>query len=230
MSKPRPVALDLCCGRGGWTGAFLSAGFEVVGVDIQRFKDYPAGAHFLWADLLALKKAIAESPNPRAVVREFRRLRVVVASPPCTQYSKLDQPGLFPNLGTQDVDVQLWEACAQIAILLQVPLVLENVRGAQKIHGTAEAHYGSFYLWGDGVPALLPKLPGRQGRPSLKWNHRSPSLRAKIPNELAQHIARYHMSLCVRRSAPTRVSTAVSTRVQQLATVCGTERLTEGLL
>jgi hypothetical protein len=30
-----------------------------------------------------------------------------------------------------------------------VPMVVENVRGAQKWVGRAQAHYGSFYLWGD---------------------------------------------------------------------------------
>ena len=36
-----------------------------------------------------------------------------------------------------------------------IPLVVENVCGAQKWVGKARWHYGSFYLWGD-VPALMP--------------------------------------------------------------------------
>jgi hypothetical protein len=36
-----------------------------------------------------------------------------------------------------------------------IPLIVENVRGAQKWVGQARWHYGSFYLWGD-VPALMP--------------------------------------------------------------------------
>jgi hypothetical protein len=36
-----------------------------------------------------------------------------------------------------------------------IPLVVENVCGAQKWVGRARWHYGSFYLWGD-VPALMP--------------------------------------------------------------------------
>jgi hypothetical protein len=44
-----------------------------------------------------------------------------------------------------------------------IPLVVENVKGAQPWVGRAAWHYGSFYLWGD-VPALMPftthrKLP-----------------------------------------------------------------------
>lgn len=36
-----------------------------------------------------------------------------------------------------------------------IPLLIENVKGAQRWIGGARWHYGSFYLWGD-VPALMP--------------------------------------------------------------------------
>ena len=36
-----------------------------------------------------------------------------------------------------------------------IPLIVENVRGAQKWVGRARWNFGSFYLWGD-VPALMP--------------------------------------------------------------------------
>ncbi len=36
-----------------------------------------------------------------------------------------------------------------------IPMVVENVRGANPWVGRAKWHYGSFYLWGD-VPALMP--------------------------------------------------------------------------
>lgn len=36
-----------------------------------------------------------------------------------------------------------------------VPIIIENVRGAQKWVGKARWNFGSFYLWGD-VPALMP--------------------------------------------------------------------------
>ncbi len=45
------------------------------------------------------------------------------------------------------------EACA--AAGRYIPLVVENVCGAQNWVGRARWHYGSFYLWGD-VPALMP--------------------------------------------------------------------------
>lgn len=38
----KPIALDLCCGKGGWARGFIAEGWNVVGVDIQDFSaDYP---------------------------------------------------------------------------------------------------------------------------------------------------------------------------------------------
>ncbi len=42
-----------------------------------------------------------------------------------------------------------------------VPMVVENVRAAQRWVGKARWNFGSFYLWGD-VPALMP-IPIRRG-------------------------------------------------------------------
>ena len=56
----------------------------------------------------------------------------------------------------------LFDACFRIqreaceAVARYIPLVVENVRGAETWVGPARWHYGSFYLWGD-VPALMPK-------------------------------------------------------------------------
>jgi hypothetical protein len=63
-------------------------------------------------------------------------------------------------------DNTLFEACFRIqreaseATGRHVPLIIENVCGAQKWVGRARWHFGSFYLWGD-VPALMPITMGR---------------------------------------------------------------------
>jgi hypothetical protein len=55
----------------------------------------------------------------------------------------------------------LFDACFRIqreaseAAGRRIPLVIENVRGAQRWVGRARWNFGSFYLWGD-VPALMP--------------------------------------------------------------------------
>ena len=65
----------------------------------------------------------------------------------------------------------LFDACFRIqreaseAAGHKIPLIVENVRGAQKWVGRAKWNWGSYYLWGD-VPALMPittrfKRPGR---------------------------------------------------------------------
>ena len=64
-------------------------------------------------------------------------------------------------------DNTLFEACFRIqreaceAAGRHIPLVVENVRGAQKWVGRARWNFGSFYLWGD-VPALMPTSLGAQ--------------------------------------------------------------------
>ena len=47
------------------------------------------------------------------------------------------------------------KATVSQAFAWHIPLIVENVRGAQKWVGRARWNYGSFYLWGD-VPALMP--------------------------------------------------------------------------
>ncbi|HLG99849.1 MAG TPA: hypothetical protein VKX49_26300 [Bryobacteraceae bacterium] len=33
----RPLAIDLCCGKGGWTRGLLEAGFRVIPYQLARF-------------------------------------------------------------------------------------------------------------------------------------------------------------------------------------------------
>jgi hypothetical protein len=44
---------------------------------------------------------------------------------------------------------------ASVAVGRHIPMVVENVRGAQRWVGRARWNFGSYYLWGD-VPALMP--------------------------------------------------------------------------
>jgi hypothetical protein len=85
-----------------------------------------------------------------------------------------------------------------------IPLVVENVRGAEKWVGAARWKYKSFHLWGD-VPPLMPiadkgfkgfKKEWRDCEASRRWSSHSKERKqwsaeiAKIPFPLAQHIAR----------------------------------------
>lgn len=163
-----PLAIDLCCGRGGWTLGLLEAGWDVLGVDTVAHPGYPATL-FKW-DVRELSAA------------DLPEFQLVVASPPCPEFTRHDLPWTRAR-NPPPPDPTIWRACERIAKEAAAPLVLENVRGAQKWMGPAVAHVGPFYLWGD-VPILVP-----QGR-FLKNKHRSPSIRAKIPRELAVWVGR----------------------------------------
>ena len=69
----------------------------------------------------------------------------------------------------------LFDACFRIqreaseAAGRHIPLIVENVKGAQPWVGRSRWNYGSFHLWGD-VPALMPLAKGIAKRPGHDWN------------------------------------------------------------
>ena len=67
------ICIDLFCGLGGWTEGFLAEGYSVIGFDIEH-KDYPG--QLVIQDVLTLHGA------------QFRDVALIVASPPCTEYSE----------------------------------------------------------------------------------------------------------------------------------------------
>ncbi|MFH1010556.1 MAG: hypothetical protein V1784_04905, partial [bacterium] len=143
---------------------------------------------------------------------QFRDAALIVASPPCQEFSYMAMPWSKAKAKERDLLegrddpkrlTALFDACFRIqreaieAAGHFIPLVVENVRGAQKWVGRSRANYGSFHLWGD-VPALMPmtkviaKAPGHsmnQGaaawRPAnaLGFERPEPNLRddCKVP-------------------------------------------------
>lgn len=91
---------------------------------------------------------------------ELKDAAVIVASPPCQAYSYRAMPWKRAK-ALPPPDNTLFNECFRIqreaieAAGHFIPLIVENVRGAQKWVGRARWNYGSFYLWGD-VPALMP--------------------------------------------------------------------------
>lgn len=208
----KALAIDLYCGLGGWTEGLLAEGYDVIGFDIERhvYGEHRYPAQLVIQDILTLRGS------------QLRAADLIVASPPCQEYSYMAMPWRRGKAkvaeyrsGARDVKqlTALFDACFRIqreaceAAGRHIPLVVENVRGAQPWVGRARWNFGSFYLWGD-VPALMPPAVGvRKGAGSGRsWfyqnggNARSASSAsaerrewsakvAKIPLPLSRHIA-----------------------------------------
>lgn len=160
----RPICIDLYCGLGGWSEGFLAEGYTCIGFDIE-VHDYGLGrypGHLCLQDVLTLHGS------------QFKDAAVIVASPPCQNYSYLAMPwsrstsnnsqgakALRRKWETEGPDNRLFDACFRIqreacaTAGRYIPLIIENVRGAIPWVGQSRWHYGSFHLWGD-VPALMP--------------------------------------------------------------------------
>src|SRR5882762_8470667 len=133
--------LDLFCGRGGWTNAFLEKGWAVKGVDIVRHPDYRCS--FLHAYVLSF---------PVEFVRQFH---FVCASSPCDEFAVHGMKHFHPSPKFPDMGLVLFCWTRRLCQSAMVPYVMENVRAAEPFVGPAAHHCGSFYLWGNGIPVLL---------------------------------------------------------------------------
>ena len=147
-----PLAIDLFCGLGGWTEGLLAEGWDVIGFDIERheYGEHRYPAQLVVQDVLTLHGS------------QFKGADLIVASPPCQAYSYRAMPWKRAK-ALPPPDNMLFEACFRIqreasaAKGAHIPMVVENVRGAQPWVGRAKWNFGSFYLWGD-VPALMPPI------------------------------------------------------------------------
>jgi hypothetical protein len=158
----RPAAVDLFCGLGGWSEGLLAEGWKVIGFDIEEhvYGEHRYPGKLVIADVSTLHGSW------------FKDADLIVASPPCQEFSYMAMPWTrakakaaairADSTGAEHARLtRLFDACFRIqreaceAAGRHIPMVVENVRGAQPWVGKAAGKYGSFYLWGD-VPALMP--------------------------------------------------------------------------
>ncbi len=168
----QPLAIDLYCGLGGWTESLLAEGYYVVGFDIERheYGEHRYPGQIVIQDVRTLHGS------------QFKNAALIVASPPCQEFSYMAMPWSRAKAKAAAIRAdttgaahakltELFDACFRIqreaceAAGRHIPMIVENVRGAEPWVGRARWRWGSFLLWGD-VPALMPpivrahKIPG----------------------------------------------------------------------
>jgi len=160
----KPLAIELFAGLFGWGEGLIAEGYKTIGFDIID----------MFAELRMERR-----PEFNLVLQDvttlhgsrFKDAAIIVASPPCQAYSYRAMPWKRAK-ALPPPDNTLFEACFRIqreaseAAGHRIPMIVENVRGAQKWVGRAKWRYGSYYLWGD-VPALMPMTQQIKGA----WNN-----------------------------------------------------------
>lgn len=136
--------LDLFCGRFGWSRAFAARGWECVGVDLVEPPEIPEGCVFLKRNIL-----------------EFVALPLgfdfICASSSCEEFSLFGMKHFHPTPPYPAMGIQLFNHTRALCEVSGVSYVMENTNRAQDFVGRAVSHCGPFYLWGNGVPPLLPQ-------------------------------------------------------------------------
>ncbi len=209
----KPIAIDLFCGLGGWTDGLLAEGYDVTGYDIEEhaYGDMRYQGNLILQDVCTLHGA------------QFKDAALIVASPPCQEYSYMAMPWSLAKAKAAAIRAdetgeklaalnRLFNECfriqkeASFAAGRLIPMVVENVRGAQPWVGRSRANVGSFHFWGD-VPALMPWLDATKGfagfkgfkdfsdcEAARKWSSKDPRRKqwsaeiAMIPMEISRHI------------------------------------------
>lgn len=172
----KPLAIDLFCGLGGWTEGLLAEGWDVIGFDIE--------AHVYGADRYPAQLVVQDVLTLHG--RQFATADLIVASPPCQEYSYMAMPWSLAKAKAAAIRAdETGQALAKLNALFnatfriqreaceaaghRVPMLVENVRGAQPWVGPAAWNYGSYYLWGD-VPALMPPVVDARKVPGFRFD------------------------------------------------------------
>jgi hypothetical protein len=204
----KPLAIDLFCGLGGWTDGLLAEGYDVIGYDIEEhaYGDMRYPAKLVLQDVLTLHGS------------RFKDAALIVASPPCQEYSYMAMPWKLAKAKAAAIRAdttgaelerlnRLFNACfriqaeASLAAGRHIPMVVENVRGAQPWVGRARWNFGSFYLWGD-VPALMPAVAARKNDGGSWFNVGSPGQKVLGKNPVHELAGQKMPSGAGRRTDP----------------------------
>lgn len=152
------TVVDLCCGHGGWTRAFLDTGYQVIGFDIRKRKGYPG--KFVLQDITTLDG-----------LDWHGRLHAVIASPPCTEFSHLTK--LSHSKGQRgppdpEKGLVLVRAVKKFIDDAQPKYwAVENVRGGiepiSSVLGPPKIENSPWYIWGN-FPGFVLSTSKRMGK------------------------------------------------------------------
>ena len=174
------IILDLYCGLGGWATGLVEKGHHVIGYDIRDFSiGYPG--EFIRADLLNFN--------------DFPSADIIVASPPCTDFSKASFPKTWKSVQRFPPDIQgakklFWRVYEINKIVQPKYFIIENVKGAQKYIGRAQMHIGSRYFWGTFPSFNVANAIDIYGKQKVPPSIDRPAFRAKIPLSISRSFAK----------------------------------------
>jgi hypothetical protein len=187
------VFIDLFCGLGGASEAFVGTDWRVIRIDNNKeLLDHVKG---MW---------VLDMMKPKAVLDVIRNELynvgatelVIWASPPCINFSDAD-----PDRDDKDHDLTLLKNTMMLIEWLNseynvTSYYIENVRGAIRAFTPELGHYnqriGPFFLWGRFVPiACITADVHRHRKPFNKTNSRTQlrsNIHAKIPYALSESV------------------------------------------
>jgi len=171
------VVLDLFSGLGGWSKAFKDRGHQVITVD-----NNPEFNPDICKDIMKLTRKDFDEYS----------FDIILASPPCTEFTKSNMPDSWNKNRTVNPDTLLLQKTLKILYWIKPRWwIIENVSGARPFFypllGEPVKKVGSRYLWGKFPICDVKDIYGKEKLP--KTDDR-PALRSLIPYELSLAICK----------------------------------------
>lgn len=197
----RKIIIDLCCGLGGFSQAFRDdpENWKVITFDIEG-KFNPSYTY----DIVKNKNKVLNCIMEDAIItrHDFYKwekgkplVDLIVASPPCTQFTRYSMPSLYPEYenyqnGTWYPDMSIVKSAYEIIREVKPKYwIMENVRGSvnfisEELQQVPRKKIGTaWFFWGN-FPLFEP-ADSRFFRKDVQAT-RSPALRSLIPYEISK--------------------------------------------
>jgi site-specific DNA-cytosine methylase len=107
------ICVDLCSGLGGFSQAFLDAGWETIRIDNDlKFSEVP------YTFIADVRKLSAKDLEEMTSLKDFKKydLIIMVMSPPCTYFSRAAH--CFPRNGIRE-SLEIVGACLELVVAIQ---------------------------------------------------------------------------------------------------------------